>query len=74
MSQEIRVPKVMSDIEEYVKHKATKFAEWIHENHYQRYWGSDSENSGKWYRQYTPPDREYLTTRQLYNEMEEEVA
>jgi hypothetical protein len=61
-------------VEEYIKHEASEFAEWIHEGHYIRYYGSDSENCGKWYKQYTPPSREYLTTRQLYNKFSAEVT
>ena len=49
-----------------MKMVAVNFAEWMHKNGYLKYWGSDAPNSDKWYVSYTPPDRKYYTTDELY--------
>lgn len=49
------------------KQKAVDFAEWMNENRYVKYWGSSGENCNKWYQSYTPPNRPYYTTEELYN-------
>lgn len=46
--------------------EAVEFAEWMYENRYVKYFGNDSMNCDKWYKQYTLPNREYYTTKQLY--------
>jgi len=53
-------------INDAVKMVAVNFAEWIHKNRYVKYWGNEGENCGKWYVSYTPPDRKYYTTDELY--------
>jgi hypothetical protein len=45
---------------------AIKFTEWVYENRYSKYWGSDEPNNHKWYKQNTMPDRTYYTTEELY--------
>jgi len=47
---------------------AGKFAEWSFLNNYSIYWGNEGENCGKWYKQYTKPDRKYFTTDELITE------
>ena len=49
------------------------FAEWIHKNLYTVYWGSDKPNCDKWYIYGTMPDREYLTSNQLYDKFISEI-
>ena len=49
-----------------MKMVAVNFAEWMHKNRYVKYWGSDAPNCDKWYVSYTPPDRKYYTTDELY--------
>lgn len=43
------------------------FHEWMHNERYSKYWGSDGPNCNKWYKQYTLPDREYYTYDELIN-------
>ena len=48
--------------------KSIEFAEWINNNHYSMYWGSQGENCAKWYKAYSKPDRVYYTTKELYEQ------
>lgn len=59
-------------LSEFAQTEAKDFAEWIYVNGYQVYFGSDTPNNQKWYKQYTPPDRQYYTTSELYNQFKEE--
>ena len=45
---------------------AIGFLEWINENRYSKYWGSDEPNCGKWYIQYTPAGRKYYSSDELF--------
>ena len=51
---------------ETMKKVAIKFAEWVNKNRYVKYFGSDAPNCDKWYVSYSPPDRKYYTTDELY--------
>lgn len=55
---------VVTDEKEEVE--AVKFAEWIHDQMYTKYFGSEGENVGKWYKSYTKPDRKYYTLSELF--------
>ena len=57
----------MAIIAEAMKEAAVRFALWMNEKMYSKYWGSDEPNCGKWYVQYTKPDRKYYTTEELYD-------
>ena len=57
----------MTIIAEAMKEAAVRFALWVNKNRYSKYWGSDKPNDGKWYVQYTKPDRKYYTTEELYD-------
>ena len=41
------------------------FYEWARNERYEKYWGNDGPNNGKWYVGYTPPSRQYFTTEEL---------
>ncbi len=45
---------------------AIEFAEWINKNRYSIYFGNEGENCGKWYVQYSQPNRIYYTTSDLF--------
>ena len=49
-----------------MKMAAVNFADWVHKKRYVKYWGNEGENCGKWYIGYTPPDRKYYTTDELF--------
>ncbi len=57
----------MTIIHEVMKEASVRFAEWMNQNRYSKYFGSDGPNCGKWYVQYTTPDRTYFTTEELYD-------
>jgi len=46
---------------------AISFLEWADRERYSKYFGRDGPNCGKWYKQYTAPDREYHTAGELYD-------
>jgi len=56
----------MTIVREAMKEAAVRFAEWLNENRYSKYWGSDEPNCGKWYVQYTPAGRKYYSTEELF--------
>ena len=56
----------MTIVREAMKEAAVRFAEWLNENRYSKYWGSDEPNCGKWYVQYTPSGRKYYSTEELF--------
>ncbi len=49
-----------------MKMAAINFSEWIYIKKYVKYFGNDGPNCGKWYEGYTPPNRKYYTTDELY--------
>ena len=48
------------------KVEAMEFAEWVHDQMYRKYFGSEGENVNKWYKSYTKPDRKYYTFAELF--------
>lgn len=61
-----KIKRLMSEIT-INKVTAVSFLEWTNRERYVKYFGCDGPNCGKWYRQYTPPDREYHTAGELYD-------
>lgn len=71
-SEAVTDAKVIQELKEelakeFLPKKAMYFVDWVHENNYSRYWGNEQPNCGKWYKQYSKPDRVYYTTEELYN-------
>lgn len=56
-------------MEEHTLQFSAEFAEWISDEKYVRYLGSDEQNIDKWYKHYTNPfrneNRKYYTTQEL---------
>lgn len=73
----LEINDIIECLEEYSllrnNSEAIEFVEWVTSNMYCKYWGSEGENCGKWYQQYTKPDRNYYTSKELYKLFKESL-
>ena len=51
---------------------AIEFVEWVYKERFVKYWGSDEPYCGKWYKQYTPPTRQYYSTEELFQQFKKQ--
>ncbi len=58
--------KAAEESAEITEQVAIDFAEWVRDKLYVRYFGSDGPNCNKWHQSYTMPDRNYYTTKELF--------